>query len=89
MENREKYLTHLQTAFRKYYLLTDSSDQEKAKIHLQGLMEAGKIFGISFDELQNIVTQEKSNIDAFKEYFTTDNVLDIPTSIRKNYCNTN
>jgi len=87
MQNREKYLTHLQVSFRKYHLMTDSSEQENAKIHIQGLMEAGKIFGISFAELQNIVTQEKTNIDAFKEYFSVDEVLDIPTSIRKHYCN--
>ena len=87
MENREKYLTHLQLSFRKYHLMTDSSEQEKVKIHIQGLMEAGKIFGISFNELQNIVTQEKSNIGAFKEYFAVDEILDIPTSIRNNYCN--
>lgn len=86
MQNREKYLTHLQTEFRKYYLMTDSSEQEKVKFHIQGLMEAGKIFGISFDELQNIVTQEKSNIDTFKEYFATDKVLDIPKVIRNDYC---
>jgi hypothetical protein len=60
----------------------------QTKSYIDGLMVAGRIFGISFDELQQLLAQEQSNINdhvtksAQAERNNAED-LDIPTFIRK------
>ena len=85
MQNRDKYLTHLVSEFRKYHLMTDANDKEKMKIHLHGFMQAGRILGVSFTDLQQVVDQEKENIDAMKVFFASEDIRDIPAFIREGW----
>jgi hypothetical protein len=89
MNNKQDFLDHLQTSFRDYFTTDKNAPLEKAKTksYINGLMAAGRIFGISFDELQQIITTEQTRVNSNvtelvkAEPEDTDD-LEIPTFIR-------
>lgn len=91
MNHKQDFLNHLQKSFREYFatIKTTGLSENKTKDYINGLMEAGRIFGISFDELQQILTQEQNRFklheSELKEESKNNNQkdLNIPAFIRK------
>ena len=83
---KKEFLDHLQTSFRNYFTPVTNTpiDQAKAKSYINGLMAAGRIFGISFDELQQILIQEQNlrTPNKTKLEIPKQELLDIPAFIR-------
>jgi hypothetical protein len=87
MDNKQLYLTHLQSTFKKYFTnKNNTTEQAEAKSYINGLMEAGRILGISFDELQEVLIKEQNGVapKPLKIIMNKEDYLDIPTFIRNN-----
>jgi hypothetical protein len=86
MDHKQEFLAHLQDSFREYFTKEKQTPTERAqaKSYINGLMVAGRMFGIGFDELQQIMTQEQSRSSTNSMPVDWDNkaILDIPTYIR-------
>lgn len=89
MNNKQNFLNHLQVSFRDYFTTMEKTSLEKVqtKSYIDGLMVAGRILGISFDELQQLLAQEQSNINdhvtkSAQAELNNAEDLDIPTFIR-------
>ncbi|OCH36615.1 hypothetical protein [Aliivibrio fischeri] len=72
MKNAE-FLDYLDTQFKEYRNSPSAGSKKEQKAFINGLMKAARIFGVTFDELEQVV---KSNL--------SEDYLDIPTFIRKN-----
>lgn len=86
MDNKQDFLNHLKTSFREYFAMENHSPIERAqaKSYINGLMVAGRIFGISFDELQQVMSQEQSQgpTSSVKNDWGNIDPLEIPTIFR-------
>lgn len=58
---KRKFLAYLSNEFKRYHLIDDglSQDKLKQKAYLNGLMQAARFFGLSFDELQKVIDIEQ------------------------------
>ncbi|GHA18912.1 hypothetical protein [Oceanisphaera arctica] len=86
MNNKQNFIAHLQTSFRDYFTVVKQSPIERAqaKSYINGLMVAGKIFGISSDELQQILSQEQSfrSTPVTQDDRYNSEIINIPAYIR-------
>ncbi|MBO1519465.1 hypothetical protein [Oceanisphaera pacifica] len=86
MDNKQEYLAYLQTTFRDYF--ADAShtaiEREQSKSFINGLMVAGKIFGVTSEELQQVLSREQSHRvgDSSKVAITGQDALEVPAYIR-------
>lgn len=84
--NKQEYLDYLQASFRDYFADVSQSAAERAqaKSFINGLMVAGKIFGISSAELQDALSREQSHrvSDSTKMTLKGQDLLEIPAYIR-------
>lgn len=81
-----EFFTYLKNELVQYKLTpdTDSEVKREKKQYINGLMRASRFFGISFEELRDIIDSEFiENIDK-SEYSGREELLDIPTFIRQN-----
>lgn len=62
-DNKKEYLAYLQASFRDYFANFERSaiERTKAKSFINGLMVAGKIFGVTSAELQQALSREHSH----------------------------
>ncbi|MGO2088747.1 MAG: hypothetical protein ACTH2P_03965 [Oceanisphaera sp.] len=86
MDNKQEYLAYLQATFRDYFADIDQTATERAqaKSYINGLMVAGKIFGVTSDELQQVLSREQSHrvSDSSKLAIQGQDLLEVPTYIR-------
>lgn len=86
MDNKQEYLAYLQTSFRDYFADVNqpSLERAKAKSFINGLMVAGKIFGVTSEELQQALSREQSHrvSDSSKMAIEGQDLLEIPAYIR-------
>ncbi len=86
MDNKQEFIAHLQASFREYFTKEQQTPTERAqaKSYINGLMVAGRMFGISFEELQQIMTREQSRsvTNTMKNDWGNIDPLEIPTIFR-------
>ncbi|MFD1006744.1 MULTISPECIES: hypothetical protein [Oceanisphaera] len=86
MDKKQEYLDYLQASFRDYFADIGQSATERAKekSFINGLMVAGKIFGVTSAELQQALSREQSHrvSDSTKMALEGQDLLEIPTYIR-------
>lgn len=86
MDNKQEYLAYLQASFRDYFadVSQSAAKRTQAKSFINGLMVAGKIFGVTSEELQQALSREQSHRlgGAAQIDFYGQDLLEIPTDIR-------
>lgn len=86
MDKKQEYLEYLQASFRDYFADFEQSaiERAKAKSFINGLMVAGKIFGVTSEELQQALSREQSYrvSDSRKMALEGQDLLEIPAYIR-------
>ena len=86
MENKQEYLAYLRASFRDYFadIGQSAAERAQAKSFINGLMVAGKIFGISSAELQQALSREQSHwlSDPKKMGLKGQDLIEIPAYIR-------
>ena len=86
MDNKQEYLAYLQASFRDYFanFSQSAAERARAKSFINGLMVAGKIFGVTSEELQQALSSEQSHRlgGTAKIDFEGQDLLEIPTYIR-------
>lgn len=86
MDKKQEYLDYLQASFRDYFadIGQSATERAKAKSFINGLMVAGKIFGVTSAELQQALSREQSHrvSDSTKMALEGQDLLEIPTYIR-------
>ncbi|MGO1246317.1 MAG: hypothetical protein ACTHY5_11465 [Oceanisphaera sp.] len=86
MDNKQEYLAYLQATFRDYFadIGQTATERAQAKSYINGLMVAGKIFGVTSDELQQVLSREQSHrvSDSSKLAIQGQDLLEVPTYIR-------
>ncbi|MEZ8104080.1 hypothetical protein [Vibrio cortegadensis] len=78
MRNAE-FLEYLKSEFQEYCAIPISQSQHKSekKQFINGLMKASRFFGVSFDDLNEIIkSQPQASFHGFED------MLDVPTYIR-------
>lgn len=86
MNNKQEFLDYLQASFSEYFADISQPAVERAqtKSFINGLMVAGKIFGVSSEELQQVLAQEQNptvRATAQPEFEGSD-LIEVPTYIR-------
>lgn len=86
MDNKQEYLEYLQATFRDYFADVGQSAAERAqaKSFINGLMIAGKIFGVTSDELHQALSREQNRrlSGAAQIAFAGQDLIEIPAYIR-------
>lgn len=87
MSNKQEYLDYLQATFRDYFASADQKsplERAQAKSFINGLMVAGKIFGVTSEELQQVLSREQSHRVTGEATLalSSQELLDIPAYIR-------
>ena len=86
MDSKQEYLAYLRASFRDYFAAVGQSAAERAqaKSFINGLMVAGKIFGVTSEELQQALSREQSHrlSRSAQIEFEGQDLLEIPTYIR-------
>ncbi|ART83859.1 hypothetical protein CBP31_00005 [Oceanisphaera profunda] len=86
MDKKQEYLEYLQASFRDYFADFEQSaiERVKAKSFINGLMVAGKIFGVTSEELQQALSREQSHrvSDSTKRALEGQDLIEIPAYIR-------
>ena len=87
MDNKQEYLDYLQATFRDYFASVEQkspTERAQAKSFINGLMVAGKIFGVTSEELQQVLSRVQSHrvTGEAKLAIGSQDYLDIPAYIR-------
>lgn len=86
-DNKQEFLAYLQASFRDYFadFSQNSADRAQSKSFINGLMVAGKFFGITSEELQQALSREQSHRlkGSAQIDFTGQDLLEIPAYIRQ------
>lgn len=87
LDHKQEYLDYLQTSFRNYFadFSQSAAERAEAKSFINGLMVAGKIFGVTSAELQQALSREQSHRlrGAAQIEFEGQDLLEIPAYIRQ------
>ena len=87
MDHKQAYLDYLQSAFRDYFASAEQQstiERGQTKSFINGLMVAGKIFGVTSEELQQVLSREQGYrvSDASKLTLGKQDLLEVPAYIR-------
>ncbi|GLS91460.1 hypothetical protein GCM10007916_25290 [Psychromonas marina] len=86
MEQSE-FLSYLSNELDLYYQIPSTYSQVKyeKKQYINGLMKASRFFGVSFENIQEVINREsKGQIAALAASGRTDELYEIPAFIREN-----
>ncbi|ART79321.1 hypothetical protein [Oceanisphaera avium] len=87
MDHKQEYLEYLRASFRDYFadISQSAAERAQAKSFINGLMVAGKIFGITSEELQQALSQEQHRrvASTARIDFEDKDLIEIPTYIRE------
>ncbi|ANO34292.1 hypothetical protein BCT86_13830 [Vibrio breoganii] len=80
MNNKQAFLDLLSEEYQQYLAIPSTQWQKKRenKQFIRGLMTASRLFGISFDELSEIVGCDSN------QALSIEDMLEVPTYIREN-----
>ncbi|MEZ9928375.1 hypothetical protein AB4402_11615 [Vibrio breoganii] len=80
MNNKQAFLDLLSEEYQQYLAIPSTQWQKKreSKQFIRGLMTASRLFGISFDELSEIVVCDSN------QALSIEDMLKVPTYIREN-----
>lgn len=88
---KKQFFEYLHNEFIHYQQIPSHQIQEKKekKEYINGLMKASRFWGVSFEELQDVISSKKMDINPSEMHYV-DNVkplryLDIPAFIRNRY----
>jgi|GEM_PF-2868728 len=80
------FLDYLRQEFEQYRQIPSYECEQlrEKKAFINGLMTSAKIFGVSFEDLQEVVSSEAVNKVKVVPLSENDSILDVPTFIRPN-----